>query len=143
MPSGLGVQALNLLRLGELTGDPALLVAGTDTMASVGAMANRFPVAFSQTLVALDFQRAKPREIVLAGEADWPSTSALLSVLRDGFRPHQVVALADSNADAEAMPLLEGKLPEEDSARAFVCRSFTCEAPISEPALLAEELGRP
>ncbi|MDF1799759.1 MAG: hypothetical protein P1V81_11330 [Planctomycetota bacterium] len=143
MPSGLGVQALNLLRLGELTGSPALLEAGSRALASVGTMANRFPVAFSMSLVALDFQRARPREVVVAGEADWDSTRALLAVLRDGFRPHQVVALADQHADAKAMPLLEGKLPESGAARAFVCRSFTCEAPILDPTKLAEELARP
>ena len=139
MPSGLGVQALNLLRLSELTGDVQLRSAAESTLASVGATANRFPVAFSSPLVALSFLKSGPREIVISGELGDADTSALLTALRATFVPNKVVALADSRADLKLMPPLDGKL-SEGPARAFVCRNFTCEAPVSEPAALLAEL---
>jgi uncharacterized protein YyaL (SSP411 family) len=137
MPSGLGVQALNLARLSELTGDPKLRGAAETTLASIGGAANRFPAAFSSSLVAFDFLSADPREVVISGELDQPETAAMLAVLRQDFVPHKVVALADHRADLELMPPLEGK-EATDVVRVFVCRGFVCQAPVTG----AEELRR-
>jgi hypothetical protein len=41
----------------------------------------------------------KPREIAIVGEAEGADTRALLSVVRDGYRPFQVVALAAPDSD--------------------------------------------
>lgn len=139
MPAGLGVQALNLARLSELTGKTELRSAAEQTLASVGLAANRFPVAFSSTLVALDFLRAKPHEVVISGELSDPTTQALLAALRGTFLPHKVVALADARADVELIPPLEGKQPS-GSARAFVCQDFVCQAPVETPAAMLAEL---
>ena len=139
MPSGLGVQALNLLRLSELTGDTRLRTFAEKTLSSVGATANRFPVAFGSTLIAYDFLTSSPREIVISGALNAADTRALLAAVRGTFLPHKVLALADARADLELMPPLEGKLPG-DHARAFVCRNFACEAPVTEAAALLEEL---
>jgi hypothetical protein len=140
LPAGQSVQALNLLRLAELTGQGPLAQRAERAIRSVGALANRHPVAFSQMLVAVDFLAAAPREVVVAGEPGDPAVRALLATLRGRFLPQRVVALADSRADRELMPLLDGKTAEQGRARAFVCRNYACNAAARTPEELAAQL---
>ena len=78
LPSGNGVQALNLLRLAELTGRRELAERAERTIRALGGLVNRFPQAFSTLLLAVDWLAVGPREIVLAGD---PS-AALRAMLR-------------------------------------------------------------
>jgi uncharacterized protein YyaL (SSP411 family) len=138
LPSGNGVQALNLLRLAELTGRRELAVRAERAIRSLGAMVNLYPAAFSQLLLAVDFLAAGPREIVVAGESSRPAVQGMLEEVRRTFRPQRVVALAKPGADPGLLPILEGKTPGPDGARAYVCRNYACGA----PADTREALGR-
>jgi len=140
LPSGASVQALNLLRLAELTGQGKLAQRAEATIQSVGALANRYPAAFSQLMIAVDFLASAPREIVVAGELDEPRTQEFLSVVRGRFAPQRVVALSDARADEDAMPILEGKRRGESGPRAFVCRNYACKAPVDSVAALRAAL---
>jgi len=139
MPAGLGVHVLNLARLSELTGNTKLRTAAEATLASIGGAVNRFPAAFSSSLIAYDFLQADPRELVISGELDNEATAQMLSAVRSAFIPHKVVALADHRADLKLMPPLEGKEPT-DTVRAFVCRGFVCKAPVTTTEALLDEL---
>ena len=86
----------DLLRLSELTGDARLLALGQSAIKSVGKIVNRYPSAFCQLLVAVDFLHVGPREIVVSGEPNDPATQAMLTTVRRTFLPQRVVALASS-----------------------------------------------
>ena len=140
LPAGNGVHALNLLRLSELTGRGELAQRAERAIRSLGAMVNAYPAAFSQLLIAVDFLAAGPREVVVAGEPSSAATAALLARVRKTFLPQRVVALAAEGADDTLIPLLEGKTPGAGGARAFVCRSYACRAPVDTPEALGEAL---
>ncbi len=140
LPSGQSVQALNLLRLAELTGRGPLAQRAEGAIRSAGAMINRYPQAFSQMLMAVDFIATGPREIVIAGELGDPRTRALVAAVRGRFQPQRTVALADSRADIGLMPILEGKSATPEGPRAFVCRNYACRAPVTTPEALLHEL---
>src|SRR6185503_2532418 len=55
LPSGNGVHALNLLRLSELCGQGALAKDAERAITALGGLVNRYPAAFSQLLMAVDF----------------------------------------------------------------------------------------
>jgi uncharacterized protein YyaL (SSP411 family) len=139
LPSGNSVQAENLLRLAQLSGRRELAERAERTMRSVGALANRYPSAFSSLLLAVDHLAAGPREIVVAGETGAPKTRAFLRAVRRSYTPQRVVCLADSSADVKFMPLLEGKR-SSGSERVFVCRNYACHAPLLDVAALEAEL---
>jgi len=138
LPSGNAVQALNLLRLAELTGEQALAKRAEGTIRSVGRALNEYPQGFAQMLIAVDFLAGPPREIVIAGEPTAPAVRAMLETVRSRFLPQRVVALAGPNADPELIPLLADRPVPAAGARAYVCRSYACKEPVDD----AEALGR-
>ncbi|MBL8803580.1 MAG: thioredoxin domain-containing protein [Planctomycetes bacterium] len=140
LPAGGSVQALNLLRLAELTGRGSLAQRAEAAIKSVGALANRYPAAFSQLFIAVDFLAASPRELVVAGELSDARTQDFLRTIRGRFAPQRVVALADARADRETMPVLDGKSAGAAGPRVYVCRNYACQRPAESLAELAEHL---
>jgi hypothetical protein len=69
-------------------------------------MMSQYPLGFGQWLQALSFTLAKPKEIAIAGDPDTADTQALLSVVRGGCQPFQVVALGALDAQSPSVPLL-------------------------------------
>ena len=142
LPSGSAVQALNLLRLAAWTGKPQLRSRAEMALFAQGGFVQRAPHAFSHLLMAEDFLRGNPREIVIAGERDTPQTQALLRTVRDAFRPQRVVALAHSGAETVLLPILEGKTAGPGGVRAYVCEGQRCLAPVDTPEALQSQLVR-
>jgi uncharacterized protein YyaL (SSP411 family) len=140
LPSGNAVQALNLLRLAELTGASALAERAQRTILAQAELLNRYPAAFGQMLIAIDFLQRGPLEVVLAGRPGEAGFEALLRELRSRFLPSRVVAATHPRADPERIPLLRGRSTPGRAALAHVCRNYACRAPVSEPAALRQEL---
>lgn len=68
-----------------------------------------------------------------------PNREALTAVHFARFRPH--VGLAVAAGPGSSVPLLADRTPGPDgSARAFVCRGFVCDLPVSDPVALAGQL---
>jgi uncharacterized protein YyaL (SSP411 family) len=139
LPSGTGVQALNLARLASLTGRAELEAKAHAAFAAQAALVNRHPRLFAHLLLALDFL-AQPREIVVSGEPDDAGTAALLGAVRGVFAPQRVVALASADSDTALLPLLSGRKSKDGRARAYVCRNHTCDAPVEDAASLVRAL---
>ena len=140
LPSGTGVQALNLLRLGELCGKPEYVERARGVTRAQAALVNRHPRLFSQLLMAVDFDLRGPREIVISAERGEAQADELLRAVRRTFLPQRVVARADASADVALLPLLEGRRPDGGPPRAYVCRNFTCKSPVTHPQALIDAL---
>jgi len=97
-------------------------------------MMSQYPLGFGQWLQALSYTLAKPKEIAMVGDPNSADTQALLSVVRDGYRPFQVVVLGAPDAQPPAVPLLQDR-GVVGRAAAYVCRDCVCQAPVAEPAL--------
>jgi uncharacterized protein YyaL (SSP411 family) len=140
IPSGNSVAAFNLLRLGRLTGRGNLEERGEELLKGWMARVNRYPSAYSQYLIALDYSLGTKSEVVLAGEKEDLSTAELLIRLRSRFLPHTVVLLRKPGDEGlEAISdLAEGKEMIQGEAAAYICMDRTCMQPVTE----AEELTR-
>ncbi len=140
LPSGLGVHALNLLRIAALgsaatDGGSPPADRAAKAMAARAALAKRHPQAFSQLLIALDFALAPPRQVVVSGETE-ALAAAMLRRVRQSERPQRVVVRARSGTDLSLIPLAADKPAGPGGARAYVCLDFVCRAPVDDPEQL-------
>jgi uncharacterized protein YyaL (SSP411 family) len=134
-----------LLKLAGFTNDPRYVDIAHQALAQVQPMMSQYPLGFGQWLQALAYALSKPREIAVVGDPDSADTQALLDVVRDGYRPFQVVALGAPSNQPSVVPLLQDRglvdgQGELARPAAYVCRDFTCRAPVTEAEGLRAQL---
>jgi uncharacterized protein YyaL (SSP411 family) len=105
-----------------------------------GGMMSQYPLGFGQWLQALAYALSKPREIAIVGDPNSADTQALLSVVRDRYRPFQVVALGAPGPQGAQVPFLQDRGLVGGQAAAYVCRHFACLVPFTEPEGLRAQL---
>ena len=141
-PSGNSVALMNLVRLARMTNRADFRESAERTLAAFASRLQLAPVAIPQMLTACEFLLGEPREIVLAGRRDSAGMRALLRELHSRFVPSRVLLMIDSpetqQALAAGIPSVASMNPVEGRASAYVCRNFTCQLPVSEPAQFAE-----
>jgi uncharacterized protein len=89
---------------------------------------------------------AGPAEIAVVGPADDPRTAELHWTAQHAAPPGAVLALGTGEpapVAEPAIPLLAGRTLVASAPAAYVCRDFTCLAPVSTPAELRAILARP
>ncbi len=133
-PSGNAMAAEALFLASLYTGDPSLRDRAGNAVAAIGAVVERAPTMVAHHLSVADAM-SRSLELAIVGEG-WEDLAA---VHYRRFRPH--VALAPAETPTDAVPLLADRPASADgSARAFVCRDFVCELPVTDPAALASQL---
>ncbi len=137
IPSGNSAAALGLLRLSLLSGEGKYERYALGALRLLFPLAVRHPLAFGHLLRAADFYVSPVREVAIVG-ASGAGADELLRVVRNGFRPHLVLAAA-AQEDGD-VPLLAGRSPVEGHAAAYVCEHFVCGAPVTGPEELAASL---
>ena len=141
-PSGNSVAVMNLVRLARMTNRAAFRESAERTLAAFASRLAVAPVAIPQMLTACEFLLGEPREIILAGRRDSVEMRALLRALHTRFVPSRVVLLVDSpetrQALAAGIPSIASMNPLEGRASAYVCRNYTCQLPVCDPAKFAE-----
>ncbi len=131
IPSGASAAAFGLLRLARLAGETRYEDAAISLIRLLHTLVGDHPLAFGHLLRAIDFYAAPVREVALAGDDVTP----LARVVRGAFLPH--VVLAGGGGD---VPLLEGRVPIEGHAAAYVCERFACGLPLISSEELAKAL---
>jgi uncharacterized protein len=134
-PSGNALAAEALFFAHLYTGEERWRAAGESALRAASALMNQHPSAVAHHLSVLDAM-TRSLELAIVG----PGWQELASIHFARFRPH--VALAGTDEPHDRVPLLAQRTPTRDGcARAFVCRGFVCEMPVSSPDDLARQLG--
>jgi uncharacterized protein YyaL (SSP411 family) len=143
IPCGNAMAADVLLRLAAYTGQDNYRRPAEEMLAAMIPMMRQYPGGFGHWLSALAFHLAPPREVALIGDPGSRDMHALLKVVFDTYRPHQVIAVAAPAQEtaAESIPLLAGRSQRDGRATAYVCQRFVCQTPVSDPASLAAQLA--
>jgi uncharacterized protein len=146
LPSGNAVAAQNLLRLAELTGDDRLRERADATLRAVAADVERRPGAAPALLAALDFRTDRAKEIVIVRPPGAPPDDPLLALVRKTYVPNRVLTVVTEGDDVERqralIPLVADKKAIGGAATAYVCERKVCALPTSDPAVLAQQLGK-
>jgi uncharacterized protein YyaL (SSP411 family) len=143
-PAGNSVATLDLLRLASITGRGDFRQAAERALAVFSPRLSSAPVALPYMLVTCEWYLGGTRQIVFVGDAARPDTQSLLKTLRTRFVPNRAVLLVDSPETrrtlANWVPAIENMHPVDGRAAVYVCRDYTCQLPVSEPARFSELL---
>ncbi len=139
-PSGNAMAVTALLRLAALTGRDDLAEAGRATLRSVQLVLEKAPTAAGQSLIALDFDLAPPREFAVITGDDPGEFQAVMEAIYARFLPNKVVAPRTS-AGAAAIPLLADRLAQQGRTTTYVCEKIACQAPVVGVEGLESTLG--
>jgi len=141
-PSGVYAVAGALLSYSALTGSARHREAALGALTTVPALASRFPRAAGWGLAVAEASLSGPVEIAVVGPAADERTAALHRTALLAAPPGAVLALGDPAGSAGwDVPLLAGRGLVDGVPAAYVCRNFTCRAPITEPGILRAELN--
>ena len=137
VPSGNAMAATALIRLGKLAGRQDYRGAAEDTLHAGLAVMERSPMAAGQMLIVLDMFLGPMPEIVILGSREQEATAEAIFKLHHTYIPSRAVACRDPAGGRYRSPHLEplfaGKSAGASEPTVFVCRDFTCQAPVSGP----------
>ncbi len=138
IPSGNGVAALVLLRLGHLLGATHFLDAAHNTLIALWRDIERYPSACNSLLAAVDEYLHPGETIVIRGTgqslADWRRAAAA------HYAPSRLVmAIPD---DAAALPGVLAERVSRGKVTAYRCAGLSCSAPITEASAFYALFGK-
>jgi uncharacterized protein YyaL (SSP411 family) len=148
-PSGTFAVAGALLSYAALAGSARHREAAEAALGVLPGIASRYPRAAGAGLSVAEAILAGPAEIAVVGAPADDRTRALHQTALRAAPPGAVLALGDGDqpldtgaSPGEGVPLLGGRGLVAGAPAAYVCRQFTCQAPVTTPeeleAVLAE-----
>ncbi len=143
IPSANGAAASVCARLAAFTGDAFWHERTDAALRRFAPSVTRAPAAAISLLLALQARSSPGAEVAVVGAPGDDATRALVREAQRAFLPFGVLARLDPAAPdvATAIPLLRGKTLAGGRPAAYVCRSFACRAPVTEPAALSAALA--
>ena len=142
-PSGAFAAADALLSYAALTGAERYRDAAVAALKVLPPIAAKYPRAGGMGLSVAEALLSGPAEIAIVGPDDDPRTADLLRAGLHVAPPGAVFALGrGSDSDGGAIPLLADRPLVSGAPAAYVCRNFTCQAPVTTPAALRETVRR-
>jgi uncharacterized protein YyaL (SSP411 family) len=142
IPSGGGVAAMNLLRLGLYRNSGEYAGKGEELLRLYHPMMRENPFGFASMFQALDFHLQGPQEVVIAGPLSHPRTGEMVAGVQKLYLPNKVLFAIDPERPPSFIPEFEkGKGGDGTAPKATVCRNFTCSSPVGSWPELEKLLG--
>jgi hypothetical protein len=138
-PSGAFAAAGALLSYSALAGSGRHREAAAAALGVLPAIAARYPRAAGAGLAVAEAWLAGPAEVAVVGSPGDERTRALHETALRAATPGAVLALGDGTE--ASVPLLTGRRLVNGAPAAYVCRQFTCQAPVTTPQQLTEALA--
>jgi uncharacterized protein len=135
-PSGNGIAARVLLRMGHLLGEPRYLSAAEQTLRAAWPALAQHPQAHISLLTALEELLHPPEIVILRGAP--ASIEPWQRELARRYAPRRLVLAIPADAE-DLPPALADKAPRADTV-AYLCRGSICSAPLDSLAALIEQL---
>ncbi|MFI1582274.1 thioredoxin domain-containing protein [Embleya sp. NPDC020630] len=138
-PSGWTGAAGALLGYAAYLGSAEHREAAGRALGVVRVLAAQAPRGIGWGLAVAEAWLDGPREIAVVGPRDDDATWALYLTALMTTAPGAVVAMGDP-AEDPPVPLLRDRTPVGGRPAAYVCRHFTCDAPVTDPEQLADQV---
>jgi uncharacterized protein YyaL (SSP411 family) len=137
MPSGMSLAVELLLHLGDLTGDESMSERGRSVISSMVTAVGKYPTAFGHMLGAADMVVYGAVEVAIAGSPADERFALLEREVAAHYVPSLVLAGGESSDSTVA---LLANRESRNGPIAYVCHSYVCDEPVTEPAELGAQL---
>jgi uncharacterized protein YyaL (SSP411 family) len=145
-PSPSSISVLNVLMMAHLTNETELFDRAERTLRMFGPQIGKISRAVPMMMASLSAYHGKIAQIVIVGSFSAEPAQLLVREAASKYDPFSVVVPVDpveTQAElARLLPFIATMDMREGRATAYVCHDFTCEAPVTDPAGLAERLSR-
>jgi len=130
VPSSNSVAALNLIRLGRMTGSSGLMEKATEVAKAFSKRIKAYPSAYTQFLAALEFMIGPSHEIIVVGDLERETTRAMVHAVHRAFLPNKVLS-SRRNGEPEARvdrlaPEVKGLAQAAAPSAVYLCRDSVC-----------------
>ena len=142
-PSGNSVAALNILRLAVITADDVLEQKALTLFKSFARMINASPSGFTAMLSAYDFAHGPQQQIVIAAVSGDTVAGKMMGKVQELFLPRRVLLRSNGEGDDRLLdlcPYLADKTAVQGKTAAYVCRDYSCQAPVTSVEELLQQL---
>ncbi|MCA1183957.1 thioredoxin domain-containing protein [Bacillus licheniformis] len=130
LPSGNGVLAVQLSRLGRLTGDLSLHDQAAKMFAAFHGDVSAYPSGHTNFLQGLLSQVMPQKEIVVLGKRNDPDRQKIVSALQQAFQPNYAVLAAESPDDFKGIADFAAEYKAVDNkTTVYICENFACRQP--------------
>ena len=139
LPSGNGVAASALGRLGHLLGDARYLQASESTLRAAWSSIERYPSAHNALLHALEENISPAKRVIILGESG--ATTEWLEKYRETHNPFNNLMLLPTNVSE--LPGILSEYKADKSPVAYICEGHACQEPIFDLDLISKNLNNP
>ena len=139
IPSGNGIAALVLLRLGYLLGEPRYIAAAERALQSATGAVQDYPHAHCSLLHAAEEYLSPTETVILRGGAG--ETRNWMQQLAADYQPARMVFAIPGDLKT-GFASLDGYAAPDSGVRAYVCRAGVCERPVEDIAALRVDSGK-
>ena len=144
-PAASSIAVLNLLALSHLTGEAEMSARIERTFGVFGARAADAGRTVPMLLAALSTYHAGLLQIVIAEGDDREAFDRLMAVVKTFYLPTALtvpVRVVHRAGVERLLPWLAAMTARAGAAAAYVCRDFTCQAPVTSAEALRDSLTR-
>jgi uncharacterized protein YyaL (SSP411 family) len=138
MPSGTSLAVELLLHLGDLNADTSMRDRAISVLESMATAITKYPSAFGHLLGAADMAVYGAIEVALVGDPAVDGFQVLEREVAAQYVPSLVFAGGDPARNTIA--LLAERAEKDGKPTAYVCHSYVCDQPVTDPSALAAQL---
>ena len=137
LPSGNGVAASVLGKLGHLLGDSRYCQASELTLRAAWSSIERYPSAHNALLHALEEHISPPQNVIILGETG--ATAEWRNKFREGHNPFNSLMILPTNVSE--LPGILSEYKADKSPVAYICEGHRCQEPIFNLDLISKNLN--
>jgi uncharacterized protein len=145
IPSSNSVAAINLLRLGRMTGNTTWEEHADRMFKAFFHLVSDFPSAYTHFLHAVDFALGPGKEILIAGDLGQDMTQRMVEIIHAAFMPNRVLLHRGLGEDAVRLaklaPFTSALQAGDGRSTVYLCENFACSSPITSTEELKQALG--
>ncbi|MCL4138437.1 UNVERIFIED_CONTAM: hypothetical protein GTU68_062162 [Idotea baltica] len=138
LPSASAVAASNLFRLSYLSVDTQYSKQGHEALAAFSGLVKNHPIAFSYTLMALEFEHYGALEVVISAAKD----SELIDLKKEVFGQFQPTLVLVSGEPGAASSELPKILENREAESIYICVNGACQPALKDVDSAIKEIRR-